>query len=231
MTSFIRSLATTMTLCTVIFISICNADETTQAITDAAFQNDLKHLHTFARSSDGYNRAYSFYRQAQLTFANPNEQTRSLLQDAATILKTNNDGESQVLLAAVYNLIMGASPDRAQTLAPRVELLLNQGEKSEPATRARALLIKGINRFYTPPAFGGGTDIAFALLQQAALQFQENQDNNIQDSIAWGPVETQIWLGKVEASLGNKKQAMHYYQNALAINPNCSWVEFYIKQL
>jgi tetratricopeptide (TPR) repeat protein len=126
---------------------------------------------------------------------------------------------------------MGSQPERAQVLAPKVELLLTQGEKSEPTVRARALLIKGINRFYTPPAFGGGTDTAFALLQQAALQFQQNQDNNIHDSIAWGPEETQIWLGKIEASLGNKAQAKNYYQKALAMNPNCSWVEFYLKQL
>lgn len=193
-----------------------------RSITVAAYTNDVAQLQAQAHQHHGYDRAYALYRIAQLGFASPGDHIRPALEEATAILKQRDDAESKVLLAAVNNLSMGLEPWRAQALAGETAELLTAGQASAEA-RPRALLIAGINRFYTPAAYGGGAAQALTLLQQAEALFA----NTDVSRISWGQAETQIWLGQVHASLGDESKAREHYEKALALDPECQWANHY----
>lgn len=196
-------------------------------ITSAAYTGDTDVLHALAQASEGYHRAYALYRQAQLGFVEPGEHLKPVLEQAAAILQPRQDAESKVLLAAVYNLSMGLEPSRAKQLAPKALELLAEA-KASPFARPRALLIEGINRFYTPASYGGGADVALALLEEAAVLFTDATTAAGEENINWGEAETQLWLGQVHAALGQPDQARSHYEHALALDPACQWAQHYL---
>lgn len=198
------------------------------AITRAAYANDLTQLDILAQENTGYDRAYAFYREAQLRFSSADQNLQPILDQATAILTPMEDPEAKVLLAAVHNLTMGLSPQRAAQLAPEVEQLLNAA-KEDDKTRGRALLIEGINRFYTPAAYGGGAESARERLQQAAEHFAHGKQQATE--VTWGEAETHVWLGQVYAAMQQPKKAREHYQQALAVDPPCPWAHYYMDQL
>ena len=198
------------------------------AITNATYQHDIPELNALADSSAGYNKAYALYRLAQVNM--PNEDKSAViahLNDALTALTPISDPEAEVLKAAILGLLMGADPKSASTLYPQVQQTLTAA-KAHKSAKPRALLIEGINAFYVPPAFGGGTEKA-RLLFKEALSYYQSPVKNAQ--VSWGEVETYIWLGQVLEQEGQKEEARSAYEEALTLAPNCTWAKHQLSQL
>lgn len=199
-----------------------------ELITAAAYANDVPQLQELSEQSTGYDRAYALYRLAQLSFAEPDKHLQPQLDQATAILETMTAPEAKVLLAAVHNLSMGLDPRRAPQLASEVAQLLSAAKQDEQS-RGRALLVEGINRFFTPPAYGGGVEVARDLLQQAAQHFDSRPDQT--GSIRWGEAEVDLWLGQVYAALQQPAQALRHYDRALSADPACLWAQHFKARL
>ena len=198
------------------------------SITNATCQHNTPELKALADSSTGYNKAYALYRLAQVNITNEDKSTViTHLNDAIALLAPIRDPEADVLKAAIWGLLMGADPKSASTLYPQVQQTL-AAAKAHKNAKPRALLIEGINAFYVPPAYGGGTEKA-RLLFKEALSYYQSPAKNAQ--ISWGEVETNIWLGQVLEQEGQKEEARSAYEEALTLDPNCTWAKLQLSQL
>ena len=215
----LTALALALSLSTQAF-ALEHSNKVEQAITNATYQYNASQLNALADSSTGYNKAYAYYRLAQIDIPNPDKSAVLANLDLALAeLKPLNDPEADVLKAAIWGLMMGADPKSASTLYPQLQQTLAEA-KEDINAKPRALLIEGINAFYTPPAYGGGTEKARTLLEEALNHYQASSTDA---QVVWGEVETYIWLGQVLEQEQQTDKARSAYKQALALDPNCTW--------
>ena len=242
--SFLRTWLTAP-LCTMALLSgavlATPADPCTpdgEAITEAAYTNKPLQLEHYAQACSGYHKSYALYRLAQLRLGRVPMADNLLLVNQGIVNlergkasaeqgKVSRDGESKILLAALYNLKMGLVTTQAEQWMPKFDQLLAEALQ-DPAAAPRALLIKGIHLFFVPVEFGGGSAAATTVLQQAVVAFEQQQGAAVQK---WGQAEAHLWLGQAYAAGGDRAGAKNMYQRALELAPGYTHAQYLLGEL
>ncbi len=128
-------------------------------------------------------------------------------------------GECRALLSAVYGLSIGAQPARALWLGPRLVDQEKQARRLDP-TNPRVLYLAGLNRYYGPSVLGGKRE-ALELLQAAEQQFAAETNSQPTGSLdpRWGRGACLVYIGRIQAALGEADKAEDAYRHALKLNP------------
>ena len=101
---------------------------------------------------------------------------------------------------------------------------MGKAMKSEPEN-PRVYLLAGINAKFTPKMFGGGESKARQFLKKATELFPKYKSPSplYPD---WGYREVYAWLGIIAVDTDTLKLAKIYFEKALEIDPDFSWVKF-----
>jgi len=170
--------------------------------------------------------AYTAWRMASLSRV-PGDERNAMLDDGvarlqAVVNANPRDAEALALLGGLYALQIGRAPLKAIVLGSRVSGTLDRAAKVAP-NNPRVPLQAGVSAFYTPAAFGGGSNEAERLLRRSLELFaQERRD---QPWPNWGRMDAHAWLGQVLARKGDRAAARAEYDEALALAPNSGWVK------
>jgi tetratricopeptide (TPR) repeat protein len=132
--------------------------------------------------------------------------------------------ETYALLSSVYGMQIASS--RASALAgirlgPRASEMMARAVEGGPRN-PRVWVLRGINAFNTPSAFGGGIDKAESYLRTALELFAA--DSPQPPLPAWGRADAHVWLGQVYAKRGRRDAARAEYEAALALQPGHPWI-------
>lgn len=111
---------------------------------------------------------------------------------------------------------------------PKAGYYIKKAKKLEP-DNPRCYLVEGVGNYYTPEAFGGGLEVARQSFVKAKELYSkyELKDKRYPD---WGHDDLLLWLGKIESLSGNKEMTMHYYEEALSINPESRFIQMRIDE-
>jgi len=137
-----------------------------------------------------------------------------------------NFSESFALLSSLLGRKISLSPFKAIVLGPRSGTAISKAMLLEPEN-PRVHFIAGINAYFTPRMFGGGKDKARHSLKKALQLFPEYQSPSplYPD---WGYPETYAWLGVFAIDADSLDRAESYFQKALEVDPDYSWVKNYL---
>ncbi|AZG74956.1 hypothetical protein [Shewanella livingstonensis] len=195
----------------------------------AANTMNISELTQYSQNSSNYEKAYANYRLAitaniigqRVIAAQSLTQAQQTLE---TMLDQQTSADSQALLAAVYGMQIAVDNSKGMTLGMETTQLLQQATELEP-NNPRVSLVKAINAFYTPGAFGGGLDKAQTLASQAITLYDLPCD-----TICWGHAEAYTWRGLAKQEQGNLSGAMQDWQAAMDIDPQYGWAKFLLNQ-
>lgn len=138
-------------------------------------------------------------------------------------LKAESEPDHPELLA-LFGSVLGdriSGPIAAMRLGSRAGKSLDQAYELAPEN-PRVALQRGVGYFFTPKSFGGGIEKAEAELTRAVELFAEQPADAPWPN--WGSAESFARLGQVKAKQGDAAAARDYYEQALAVAPNFSWV-------
>ncbi len=176
-----------------------------------------------------YYLAYSDYRIATASMKKDNDLAARYLDEGIDyaekiIDKDNKSSEAMALLATMYGIKMSFDQSSSATLGPKSNKLINEALDLSP-NNPRIVMQAGINKMYTPEFFGGSKEEALKLFKKAVSIFDtlKQTDPLLPD---WGKVESMAWLGIDYENIGNTKQAVATYKNALAADPDYAWVKY-----
>lgn len=182
--------------------------KTEKAISQAYDNRNYAPIEEAAEKSRGYTQALALYWLSQKDYSVKNmTQAQQKLDQAEAILKDRDDAESKVLLAAVYGMMMGVNPQLGGQLYPTTMALLESAEMDKSA-RPRALMVKGVNVFHTPPVYGGGAEKAVAVLTEAKAAYEEQRQKSIKTQAHWGESQTDWWLAKAKATVAGETTSL-----------------------
>jgi len=131
--------------------------------------------------------------------------------------------EGLALLSTLYGNKIGLNPFSGMTLGPKSGKAIEKAFELAPEN-PRVSFIAGQSAFYTPKMFGGGKDKARKHLLKAVECFQTFQPEQAIDP-DWGEEEAYTFLGLVANDEDSYGEAKQYFEKALEINPNWSWVK------
>jgi len=129
------------------------------------------------------------------------------------------NAQSMALRAGVYGLIMAYSPWKSMVYGIKSSNNLEEAMELEPdnplvlATQANSL-------YYTPESFGGDQQKS-AELYAKSIALYEQQTNHKEN---WLYLQTLANAGQVYSAIGQKEQAIQFYEKALGIAPNFYYV-------
>ena len=111
---------------------------------------------------------------------------------------------------------------RAGELYSQATVLLNEALAAAPEN-PRLLWVQGVNQWYTPPARGGGQDVALATYQRA-LSLARRQNGRATDPLepTWGEAELLMNLAfaDLKRATPDLAAAERYAESALALVPH-----------
>lgn len=143
-------------------------------------------------------------------------------------LERDNFADSYVLkLALEYNRFQ-YEMDKMQSIIADVQTAEETAKKLDP-TNPRFYLVKGIATFYTPAAFGGGTDLAQPLFEKSVELFSliKNTDETLPD---WGNDGAYGYLALCHIDQGKLPEAKIAMDKGLALNPESKFLTGYVKK-
>lgn len=152
------------------------------------------------------------------------ERARDVLERLAADSAAPVLPETYALLSAVFGLQIATSrvtPVAAMRFGPKSNEWMARAVAAGP-DNPRVYLVRGIGKFNTPSAFGGGVDKAEADLKKAIELFA--RDDAQPPNPSWGRAEAHVWLGQVYAREKRVDAARAEYEAALRIEPNNVWV-------
>lgn len=149
----------------------------------------------------------------------------ALLRDAEQVLETSieeNPRDAEAL--ALYGTVNGwliTNVFNGMRRGPRAEESYNKAREIAPEN-PRVAMLQGSSRLFRPSAFGGGVDKAEAELTEALALFEkEPRDKSWPNG---GRAEIHVWMGQVMVKKGELDEAREYYDKALELEPEYSWV-------
>lgn len=186
-------------------------------------------LQTMASESQGYEQAYANYRLAISANVMGDRNTAQTAIDAAEhtleSLNGNQDNsEVLILLAVTYGMQIGLDPQTGATYGGKIYQALEQAKQLTP-NNPRLLLVKAMNAFNTPAAYGGSKQNSIDLSSKAIELFAEPCDN-----ICWGHAEAYTWRGLAKQELGDNAGAIADWQNAINVDSGYGWANFLLQQ-
>lgn len=213
-------------------LSTAAADTKLSAIEDAFQTSDAAALSQLLESTEGMNKLVAQYRLAGLAMGNNQmEKAQALLGDLKNGLETETgahpeNAEAWALLASTYGMLsIGASPDEAMELGMKASEAESRALATGPEN-PMALLLIGINKFYTPEQWGGGASRAPALFERAVTAYQAGKLDR-----TWGHADALVWRGSTHAKLGNQTQAEADINAAVAMEPDYQWAKTVLDRL
>lgn len=175
-----------------------------------------------------YYRGYAVFREAGfLLGASRIREFGPVLDDATAdlerSLKRAPSADGWALLSALQGQRLTASGSTltAIRLGPAVLRAVGRAEEAGPQN-PRVWLIKGINAFNAPSAFGGGMEKAESHLRRALALF--GTDRPASPLPAWGLADAWIWLGRSLQAQGKRAEARAAYTAAAQLQPRNTWV-------
>lgn len=175
-----------------------------------------------------YYRGYAVFREAGYLLGTSRIREFGPVLDAATAdlersLKRAPSADGWALLSALQGQRLTASGSTltAIRLGPAVLRAVGRAEEAGPQN-PRVWLIKGINAFNAPGAFGGGMDKAESHLRRALALF--GTDRPASPLPAWGLADAWIWLGRSLQAQGKRAEARAAYTAAAQLQPRNTWV-------
>lgn len=176
----------------------------------------------------GYYRAYAAFREAGLLLSTARgKEVSAFLNPAVQAIEDALDAapsaEGFALLSALQGqrLTASGSTFTAIRLGPSVLRAIGKAEALSP-TNPRVWLLKGINAFNAPAAFGGGLQGAEQHLRKAITLFGSFRAPT--PAPTWGLADAWIWLGRSLQAQGRPAEARAAYQTAVQLEPWNLWV-------
>jgi uncharacterized membrane protein len=170
---------------------------------------------------------YAWYREALLGDAATRQaaldSAEAALTRSARVLKL---AETHALLSTVIGQQIGGSPWKGMLRGSSMAAEIEKATRLDPEN-PRIALQRGINAFYTPPAFGGGIDRARNAFERAIALFPRHRAPALYP--AWGHAEAWAWLGRTRARAGDRSGALAAYETALRIDSTYAWVSRVLK--
>ncbi|MCC8088619.1 MAG: chitobiase/beta-hexosaminidase C-terminal domain-containing protein [Rikenellaceae bacterium] len=133
------------------------------------------------------------------------------LERAVSLNKKFSEG--YILLASLYNLKIGITPNEAISLSSKAQGALKSAKKIDPEN-PRISLVSGISSYYTPEVYGGGMKKAKQSFTTAVEQFKNYKNINATYP-EWGRAETYSYLNQIAMKEGDLPLAKEYYQRAV----------------
>ncbi|MDB5198321.1 MAG: hypothetical protein JWO92_284 [Chitinophagaceae bacterium] len=143
---------------------------------------------------------YAAYAQILITYTEKDKTKVDPIADKAEELITKAEaiaGKENSEIAVIKSMIatahMGVDPQsRYMKYGPIANSNIEKAKILDP-TNPRPVYLEGQQKFYTPPAFGGGKDIAKALFEKALIMFDTfKAESELHPS--WGKAATQYFL-------------------------------------
>ncbi|WP_394202367.1 hypothetical protein [Shewanella waksmanii] len=189
----------------------------------------IDQLQTMAEQSQGYEQAYANYRLAISANVMGNNATAQKAIDAAqqtleALSAANDDSEALVLLAATYGMQIGLNPQQGSSYGGKIYTALKTAETLDP-NNPRLILVKAINAYTTPAAYGGSKQNSIALTSKAIELFAQPCDN-----ICWGHAEAFTWRGLAKQDLGDNTGAAADWNKAIEVESGYGWANFLLQQ-
>lgn len=178
--------------------------------------------------------AYADYRLCVMYFSRKDNDNASIyIEEGIKHLERSielkpNFAESQALLASLYGFKIGTKWYLGMTLGPKASGCFDKAVEID-SLNPRVFLLLGISKYHTPSLFGGGLDKAKSNLLKSARLYGNSTpaDSLLPD---WGHEEVYAWLGKICMDEKDYPQAEIQFDNALQVNPECSWVKYELKR-
>lgn len=131
--------------------------------------------------------------------------------------------EGWALLSSCYGIKASFGTFSGMTYGPKSGSAIEKARTLAPEN-PRVLLVAGINKFYTPSAFGGDKNEALGLFRRSAAIFDaQNKQPTAQPD--WGHEEAYTYIGIVMRDQGDTTAARAAFRKVLAINPEFGWVK------
>jgi len=130
--------------------------------------------------------------------------------------------DAHALLGLCTTALLSTDPRQAERLRPRIDRAWKSA--LDPArTSPRAMLLRAMSVFATPPASGGSQARGLELWREAIAQLEREQ---LTDPLApaWGLAEAWAWLGGAYLMLGEHANAVPAFERALGLRGDFWWV-------
>lgn len=175
-----------------------------------------------------YYAGYAAFREAGLLLGTSRAAEAGGFLDAATALVepiTTGPAaaDAQAILSALQGqrLTASGSTFTAIRLGPRIMRAAGRAEDRAPQN-PRVWLVKGLNAFNAPAAFGGGVEKAEQHLRRALALFPD--DHPAPPAPTWGHADAWLWLGRALQAQGRKPEARAAYAKARDLEPWNAWL-------
>lgn len=127
-------------------------------------------------------------------------------------------GEPYALTATCLGFEIALNPSLGMELGMETMSLFNRAERLEPEN-PRVRYLKAASLMYWPAEFGGGTENALPLFQEAVGLFDKGKPAGPLEP-TWGKEEALTLLAGIYKNRGEKEKALDCLNKALAANPN-----------
>lgn len=172
-----------------------------------------------------YLRAYIDWRIAGLLDDSKKKQRKKILTNVrGELSEALKEDPADAEMLALRGSVIGQSITGAfsgMRLGPKASRDLDDAFELAPQN-ARVALLRGINFYFTPSAFGGGKDKAEAEFMRARTLFADADSNA--DWPDWGQIDVFAWLGSILAEQDKLDEAAELYEEALSIDANHQWI-------
>jgi tetratricopeptide (TPR) repeat protein len=133
--------------------------------------------------------------------------------------------DAHALIGMLSGALIGTDPTQSQALLPRLQSAWKASAEAGQAGNPRALLIKAMTLFASPPEYGGSREKGIALWQEAIALFEKERDQE-RDPLTpeWGHAEAWGWLGGAYLQNGEPDKAVTAFNRALELRKDFWWV-------
>ena len=130
--------------------------------------------------------------------------------------------DAHALIGLCTTALLSTDPGQAERLRPRIESAWKSALDSA-RTSPRAILLRAMTVFATPPANGGNQTRGLDLWHEAIAQLEKEK---IDDPLApeWGLAEAWGWLGGAYLMQGEHDKAVPAFERALGLRRDFWWV-------
>jgi len=200
------------------------------AVERAFYGNQVDELVQLEKSTQNYDHFLASYRLGlKFSLEQKVEQAKTmmakLIEEMEIHIQLNpKDAESLALLANIYGYSIGLNPSAATSYGPLAHTTIARAitlDKHNP----RVQMFQGILSYNTPAMFGGSKEKAKTAFTLALEYFP----SDINSGKHWGHSEASTWLGLTYLEMGDKTMALHYWENAIEINPNNGWAHYLLE--
>lgn len=137
------------------------------------------------------------------------------------IVSTPECSDALTILSGIYGLKIAYTPMLGMFYGLKAGSYMRQAVDLDLTSR-KVILLRGINQYIIPAAFGGITPVAIQTLEALRNRLVTNQDA----SYNWKYLHALAWQGIACEELSQIDKARDCYLKALKLEPKFKWAEF-----